>query len=174
MQPVEVPGQASFEAAFEGLFLRCCRLAHRLIGDAAVAEEVAAEAMTRAYAHWPKIAGLDYRDAWVLRVVTNLAIDRARRHRWSLVQLGRHGEAATVASGEEVTALRITLVAALSKLPRRQRQIVVLRHLSGLSEAEVAKATGLSLGTVKTHLRRGLDSLRKTLGDLTEVGTYVT
>ena len=170
-------GQASgesFESAFEALFLRCCRLAHRLLGDRQAAEEVAAEAMTRAYSHWSKVGGLDYRDAWVLRVATNLAIDRARRGRWSAWLPGGHREVPVGDRDEEITALRVTLVAALSKLPRRQRQVVVLRHLTGLSEAEVAKATGLSIGTVKTHLRRGLDALRKSLGDPSEAGNYAT
>ena len=69
----------SFEAAFDELFPRAVRLANRLLGDRAAAEDVAAEALARAYARWPKVGGLPYRDGWVLKVATNLAIDRLRR-----------------------------------------------------------------------------------------------
>jgi RNA polymerase sigma factor (sigma-70 family) len=64
----------------------------------------------------------------------------------------------------DVLVVRQTLMAALRLLPKRQREVVVMRYLVGMSEPEVAAALGLSLGTVKTHLRRGLSRLRTTLG----------
>jgi RNA polymerase sigma factor (sigma-70 family) len=162
----------SFSAAFDHLFLRCGRVAYRLLGDRWAAEDVAGEALARAYAHWPKINELPYRDAWVLRVATNLAIDKARRRaRHTAVpdeSIDLHlSDSDADAAVAQLTVLRFTLVAALAKLPRRQREIVVLRHMTGLSEVEVAAATGLALGTVKTHLRRGLMGLRRALGDET-------
>ena len=56
--------------------------------------------------------------------------------------------------------LRIALVAALGSLPRRQRQAVALRYLGDLSDGEVAVALGISVGSVKTHIHRGLGALR--------------
>jgi RNA polymerase sigma-70 factor (sigma-E family) len=153
-----VAGVESFEAAFDGLFVACGRLAYRLLGDRSRAEEIAAEAMTRAFVHWTRISGLDHRDAWVLRVATNLAIDQARRRSVD-PPLPR------AVDGAETAALRLTLLAALKELPRRQREVVVLRHLTGLSEQEVVAVTGLAPGTVRTHLRRGLHSLRRSLGE---------
>ena len=150
-----------FAQAFAELFCRCGRLAQRLLGDRFAAEEIAAEAMARAYAHWPKIRHLPHRDGWVLRVTTNLVIDRTRRRPRDIIAL-------TTSQHDELSTLRITLAAALAELPRRQREVVVLRHLTGLTEAEVAAATGLAVGTVKTHLRRGLDRLRRDLGDANE------
>jgi RNA polymerase sigma factor (sigma-70 family) len=61
-------------------------------------------------------------------------------------------------------ALRVALVAALVRLPRRQRETVVLRYLCDLPEADVALALGVSAGTVKTHLHRALASLRANIG----------
>jgi RNA polymerase sigma-70 factor (ECF subfamily) len=52
------------------------------------------------------------------------------------------------------------LGAALRALPERQREVIVLRHLAGLSEPEVAEYLGISLGSVKTHMRRAKESLR--------------
>ncbi len=146
-----------FEEAFDELFPRAVRLATRLLGDRAAAEDVAAEAMARAYARWPKVAGLTYRDGWLLKVTTNLAIDRLRR---------RPPEVSPppVDDFENGVELRLALTAALLTLAPRQRQAVALRYLGGLSDREVALALGISLGSVKTHIHRGLNGLRARMG----------
>lgn len=150
-------GDEGFEEAFDDLFPRAVRLAHRLLGDKAAAEDVAAEAMARAYARWPKVSRLPYRDGWLLRVTTNLAIDRLRRRRPEVW-------AAPAAAFEEAVELRLALNAALLTLAPRQRQAIALRYLGGLSDREVALALGISLGSVKTHIHRGLRGLRARLG----------
>lgn len=147
----------SFEAAFDELFPRAVRLANRLLGDRAAAEDVAAEALARAYARWPKVGALSYRDGWVLKVATNLAIDRLRRRTPDVWP-------STAADFEDSVELRIALNAALLTLAPRQRQAVALRYLGGLSDQEVALALGISLGSVKTHIHRGLKGLRGRLG----------
>ena len=149
--------EGSFEAAFDELFPRAVRLAHRLLGDRAAAEDVAAEALARAYARWSKVGDLPYRDGWVLKVATNLSIDRLRR---------RPPEVWPELAGdfESGVELRIALNAALLTLAPRQRQAVALRYLGGLSDQEVAQALGISLGSVKTHIHRGLKGLRVRLG----------
>jgi RNA polymerase sigma factor (sigma-70 family) len=69
----------------------------------------------------------------------------------------------------ESVALRQALVAALRRLPTRQREAVVLRYLADMSEADVGLALGIRQGTVKTHLHRGLAALRVLMGrDLKE------
>jgi RNA polymerase sigma-70 factor (ECF subfamily) len=143
----------SFEAAFDELFPRAVRLAARVLGDRAAAEDVAAEALARAYARWPKVGGLPYRDGWVLKVATNLSIDRLRRRTpevWPEVAV----------DFEDGVELRLALNAALLTLAPRQRQAITLRYLGGLSDQEVAQALGISLGSVKTHIHRGLKGLR--------------
>lgn len=146
-----------FEEAFDELFPRAVRLAHRLLGDRAAAEDVAAEAMARAYARWPKVSVLPYRDGWLLKVTTNLAIDRLRRRTPDV-------SAPPVADFEDGVDLRLALNAALLTLAPRQRQAITLRYLGGLSDKEVASALGISLGSVKTHIHRGLHGLRSRLG----------
>ena len=150
--------ESSFEAAFDGLFLRSRRLAHRMLGDAAAAEDVAAEAMVRTYARWDRVGGLPYLDAWVLRVTTNLALDQLRRRK--PVTAPRLEDVF-----EDATAQRLTLSEALGKLARRQREVIVLRFLAGLTETEIAAALGIRGGTVKTHVSRALAQLRMTLDD---------
>jgi RNA polymerase sigma factor (sigma-70 family) len=150
-------GDERFEAAYRELFPRAATLAYRLLGERAAAEDVAAEALARTYARWHKVSALPHRDAWVLRVATNLAIDCARRRPVPPALQ----DALDV---EEAATVRIALVAALESLPRRQRQVVALRYLSGMREEEVATALGVSTSTASTHLRRGLDTLRARLG----------
>jgi len=65
---------------------------------------------------------------------------------------------------------RMELVTHLARLPRRQREVVVLRYLADLPEAAVAEALGCSVGTVKRHASRGLGSLRLALGPVAEGG----
>jgi len=148
-----------FDEAFDALFGRAYRVARRILGDPTTAEDVAAEAMARAYAHWGKIALQPWREGWVVRVASNLALDTVKKRSW----LG-DAEAMDAGVEDDDVAVRLALVEALSRLPRRQREVVVMRHLGGLSEAECAEALKVSTGSVKTHLHRGLASLRSGLG----------
>jgi RNA polymerase sigma-70 factor (ECF subfamily) len=63
-------------------------------------------------------------------------------------------------------ALRERVARALEKLPRGQREAFVLVHLEGLTVVETAEATGRAVGTVKSHLHRALEALRRELADL--------
>ncbi len=147
-----------FEAAYLELFPRAATLAYRLLGNRTAAEDVAAEALARAYARWPRIAHLPYRDGWILRVAVNLAIDATRRRPFAFT-------AQEPLDATEAAVVRLALVNALRSLPRRQRQAVALRYLSGFREKEVAEALGISSGTASAHLRRGLDAMRRRLGN---------
>jgi RNA polymerase sigma factor (sigma-70 family) len=148
-------GDAGFEAAFRQLYPRAFGLAYRMLGNRAAAEDVAAETMAKALTRWDRldperVAG------WVLRVAANGAIDVLRKKGRTLVP--------GVVDLEDSTTLRLALAEALRTLPRRQREAVALRFLSDLSEAETAEALGISAGSVKTHVHRGLAALRDELG----------
>lgn len=147
---------AAFDAAFRTLYPRALGLAQRMLGNRAAAEDVAAEAMARALLRWDRLDP-DRAAGWVLRVTANHAIDVLRRR-------GRTLEPGVV-DLEDATTLRLALGEALRKLPRRQREAIVLRYLSDLSELDTAAALGISAGSVKTHVHRGLEALRHELGD---------
>ncbi len=142
-----------FEAWFDDMRAQAVRVARRIAGDRADAYDLVAEAFARALARWDKVRDLPYRDAWLLRTVANLALDAVRRKRPRV-------EAPTPVEAMDVAALRLTLSHALETLPRRQREAIVLRYLADLSENEVAATLSVSPGTVKTHVKRGLASLR--------------
>ena len=150
--------EPDFEEAFDRLWPRCYRLARRMTGNREAAEDIAAEAMARLYARWRRVGNLEWKDAWVLRVTTNLAIDA---HRRSTPPPGHE----RTFNEEDAIVVRIALVEALRALPERQRDAVVLRYLTDLDEADVARALHISPGTVKSHLHRGISTLRRRLGD---------
>lgn len=146
----------SFDDRFDVLAGLAYRVAYRLTGDRHVSEELAQEALARAYERWRKIAAYD--EAWTARVTTNLAIGRWRR-RTDVEQRLEAGAAADSGLAE-----RLDLLHALRRLPRRQRAVVVLRYLGDLSEAQVANQLGCSTGAVKQHAHRGLNALRSSIG----------
>lgn len=151
-----VRSESSFESAFDGLFELAYRVALRLHRSPAAAEDIAAETLTRAYVRWKSIGDRDWLEAWVVRVATNVALDVHRRER-------RDPRLVERPSPSEDHDHDVSVVAALAGLSRRQRQVVALRYLADFSESQVADALGLSLGSVRTHLRRGLNALRVTL-----------
>jgi RNA polymerase sigma factor (sigma-70 family) len=146
-----------FEEVFRGLFVLAHRVARRILADPDRAEDIAAEALSRAYAHWASIGHQPYREAWVVRVTMNLALNDVRRRPPPLPR-------EVVLSQEDAAVNHLLLVDALATVSARQREVLVLRHLAGLSEVEVAEHLGLGLGTVKTHLRRGREAMQARLG----------
>jgi len=147
--------RSGFEEVFDRVYPAATRLARRMVGEDE-AEDVAVEALARAMARWGRVGSLDWVDAWIMRATSNVALDvlrsRRRRARQTVV------EAFNV--DDEEVALRLTLRAALARLPRRQAQVIALRYLAALPEPDVATALGISLGSVKTHARRALAALR--------------
>jgi RNA polymerase sigma factor (sigma-70 family) len=140
-----------FDDEYPRLHARAYRVAFRVLGSRAEAEDVAAEACARAYASWRRVSG--YPEAWVAKVASNLAIDVIRRR-------GRDRELTEGTTADPRHEERLDLQRALRALPKRQREVVTLRYLADLPEEVVATALGCSVGTVKTHASRGLAALR--------------
>src|SRR5665811_532935 len=107
-----------FELAFDRLLGLAYRHARRLVGDAGLAEDLAAEALARTYVRWSKVRSYEFVDAWVLRVVTNLAIS-------AIAARVPTAAVADVIAPDDVAVLRVTLAQALRALPTRQRDAVV-------------------------------------------------
>ena len=151
------------------------RLAVLLVDDLADAEDVVQDAFLALHR---KRAGLRNSAAAVsyLRTsVVNGARSRlrrravARRHLASeMAVVAGRGEPAMAGAEDAVVvaAEHAHMIAALRALPRRQREVLVLRYWSGLSEAEIADTLHISKGTVKSAASRGLDTLERSLGEL--------
>lgn len=145
--------------------------AARLLGDRAEAEDVAQEAMLRMW----RMAG-DWRageaqlSSWLYRVAVNLCTDRqrkAQRRRTEALEDG--AEPADPAQGVVEGLLQReradALQAALADLPERQRQAVVLRHIEGLSNPEIAAILEVGVEAVESLTARGKRALTAALAD---------
>jgi RNA polymerase sigma-70 factor (sigma-E family) len=152
------PPPERFEDRFDDLARLAYRVAYRILGDREEARDITQEALARAYSRWSRVEG--HAAGWVVRVATNLALDRTRRSTRTLTAPPSRPPADPAAAAE-----RADLVRVLAGLPRRQREVVVLRYLADLPEIEVAAALGLGTGTVKSHASRGLAALRIALGE---------
>jgi RNA polymerase sigma-70 factor (sigma-E family) len=153
------PSSLSFEEVFPVLVRDAYRVAYRLLGDRTEAEDVAQEACARTYSRWASVR--DHAEPWCVRVASNLALDllRARTRAMRRNERLKTNETTTAPAIVE----RLDLYAALQRLPRRQRETVVLRYLADLSEAQTADLIGCSVGSVKTHASRGLAALKEVI-----------
>jgi RNA polymerase sigma factor (sigma-70 family) len=153
---VGVRRDESFEREFPGLYHRAMGVAARLVGPGDPAEDVAAEALARTFVHWGKVRDLPYREAWVLRVAANVAIDALRRTKPSEPR-----PAAVLDDPADGVVDRLLVAGRMRQLSKRQREVVVLRYVADLSESEVAALLGLGVETVKEHMQRAMRVLRQ-------------
>ncbi len=168
---------ASFEVLVRSHVDRCYAIALRVLGNAHDAEEVAQDALVRAYralGDYPpeRIRELRLRP-WLATIVVNLCRNQTRRRLPAttplapLVEQGLEpaaGDAGDPAGLAERSADRERLGALLATLPDRYRIPIVLRHVDDLSYAELAQILGRPEGTLKAQVSRGLALLRTTLG----------
>ncbi|ETX28381.1 RNA polymerase sigma factor [Roseivivax isoporae LMG 25204] len=140
--------------------------ASRLLSDATEAEDVAQEAMLKLWRIAPDWRAGEARiTTWLYRVTANLCIDRIRRRRGS--PLDDAPEVADEAPSAEARMLSgdraAALHAALADLPERQRQAVVLRHLEGLGNPEIARIMDIGPRAVESLVARGKRALEERL-----------
>ncbi|MGQ0824866.1 MAG: RNA polymerase sigma factor [Actinomycetota bacterium] len=159
---------AGFGDVFETYRRPALRLAYVLTGDAAEAEDVVAEAFARMYPHFTS-GKIEDPGAYLRRTVVNVVRGRFRRLATRRnYEAGRRRGEPSIGSDDVGVVERDSLRLALLSLPPRQRAAVVLRVLEDLSEADTAAMLGVSVGTVKGYVSRGLERLRAVLGDAAE------
>jgi len=160
---------AAIQAMVARKLPRMLSLAQRMLGDAAEAEDVAQEAMLRAWRQAPRwTPGQARFDTWLHRVGLNLCYDRLRRRR----------EIATDAIPDSIddgpapdrgllaaeTGARVEQ--ALTRLPERQREAIVLCHYQELGNIEAAALMEISVEALESLLSRGRRALRTALADI--------
>jgi RNA polymerase sigma-70 factor, ECF subfamily len=153
---------AMFDAFYLTTSARLVRQLALLTGDLGEAEDVTQEAYARAWLAWPEVRDYASPEAWVRTVARRLAVSRWRRMRNATLAWARHG---SPAEPRELDPSHVALVAALGRLPHRQRVAVVLHHLADLPVEEVARETGASVSAVKQQLVRGRAALAGLLAD---------
>ncbi len=161
-----VPGQQQppraleFEAFFVAELPRLVTLARGLCG-AAIAEDVAQEAMLAAYRRWAHVSRLERPELWVRRACANLAVSQFRRKVVELRALTRLGNRRPL---EELRDDNEEFWAAVRDLPSRQAQAAALRFIYDMPIADIGTALNCTPGTVKQHLSRARLALASRLG----------
>ena len=153
---------------------RVLGFAARMLSDRTEAEDVAQEAMLRLWRMAPDWQQGEARVAtWLYRVASNLCLDRLRRSRPR--GLGDMAEPEDTTPGVVARMIKadrvLALDAALATLPDRQRQAVVLRHIEGLSNPEIATVMDIGVEAVESLVARGKKGLAALLsGRRAELG----
>jgi RNA polymerase sigma factor (sigma-70 family) len=134
----------------------CLKAVTAVVGDRQLAEDLVAEAFARAWTSWSKVSRHAAPRAWVVRTALNSGISRWRRQRE--VPLADHDAAAPVQTGDGVDPM---LVAALRRLPTRQREVLALRIFLDLDTETTARLLRIAPGTVTAHMSRAVAALRR-------------
>jgi len=157
----------SFDTLYRTQWWPMLRLAQGLVDDVSSAEDVVQDAFAGLYRNSAVLADAGSGTRYLRASVVNGARSALRRRRTVRTWLGQvreseHAPAAdepSLRSAEQEAARR-----ALAALPSRQREVLTLRFLADLSDSEIANATGMSAGHVRSAASRGLATLRSTLG----------
>ncbi len=151
-----------FEDWYAGAAPRLLASLTLVTGDPHAAADATAEAMARALERWRRVRTMDAPEAWTYRVAVNVWKRQQRRS-----TLGRSLLRRTVPRSEQTStaSLPVELRELVDTLPHRQREVLVLRLVLGLSQAETAALTGIAEGTVASTLSDAKRSLRTALHD---------
>ena len=156
--------QREFAEFYAAAWDDCLRIVMVSVGNRALGEDLVAEAFTKAWASWQKVRGLAEPRAWIIRSALNAHVSWWRRHRREVALSSLDNTAVT--SPDPV--LDSSLVAALRRLPVRQKQVIALRLLLDLDTATTADMLGMSSSTVATHLHRAIAALRRDIPALND------
>jgi RNA polymerase sigma-70 factor (ECF subfamily) len=134
------------------------------VGDRDTAQDLVAEAFARAWASWPTVSRHPAPKAWVVRTALNQKVSwwRRRRREVSMADLGRVADLVVAQEGAD-SPVDPRIMAALLRLPARQRQVIALRVFLDLDTRRTAQVLGVALGTVQAHLGRAVAALRADL-----------
>ena len=172
--------QLAFERMVRPHLDRLYRLAWRLTGRKAEAEDLFQELLIKAYGKLDDLARIDEPGSWLSRVMYNLFVDERRRFTRRRLHTVHEGELAgegiegmpgndnPVGNNERLDSIR-ALEAALSELSDEHRIVVLLHDSEGYKLKEIHELTGLPVGTIKSRLHRARTRLRDIL---TQSGTF--
>jgi RNA polymerase sigma-70 factor (ECF subfamily) len=146
-----------FENWYERVHPRVVTSMLLLAGDLDLARDVVDEAFCRAFERWSRVARMASPEGWVYVVaVHELQRRRVRRRKeQAVMRSGVHAELLSVVASD--------FEALIDRLPPRQRTAVVLRHVSDLTESDIALAMNVTRSTVSNTLRDAYRNLRETL-----------
>ena len=154
---------SEFAALYEHRARDLRRVAFLLCGSWTQAEDLTQTSFAKLYAAWPRLRDPQAAEAFLRTTLTRTYIDASRRS-WRrerpVADLPDHLASPQVGSED-----RLVISDALEQVPPRQRACLVLRYYVDCTVEETARVLGCSEGTVKSNTSRGLDALRRVLGD---------
>lgn len=168
LTPSDPAAETTVAALFREHHSDLVRLAVLMVGDPPTAEDVVQDVYARLHPRWSEIAAGDAVLPYVRAAVLNGCRSVLRRRAIARRVGAVHRDEPSIKSAESEVILsedRRQVLAALARLPRRRREVLVLRYYLGLSEAEIAAVLGISPGTVKSTAARGLAALARDLGE---------
>jgi RNA polymerase sigma-70 factor (sigma-E family) len=157
--------RAEFDLFFRRHHRELARLAYTMTGNREDADDITGDAFASVWEHWARVQATDYPIGYVRKIIINLSANRVRR-----VVRERQGTSLLgpmtrwFYHGPDIGA-GLDLQAAVLALPPGRRACVVLRHVFDLTEDEVSRTLGITLGTVKSQTSKGLAQLRRSLTD---------
>jgi RNA polymerase sigma-70 factor (sigma-E family) len=156
------------ESLYATQWTRLVRLAVLLVDDVGLAEDVVQDAFISLHRHQANLRSTAAAAGYLRTSVVNGARTQLRRRLMSRRHLVTLADRASTVEGADAAVILTEqsqeLLAQLRRLPRRQREVLVLRYWAHLSETEIAETLGVSVGTVKSSASRGLDALETKLG----------
>lgn len=155
--------ERDFAAYVDGRGAALRGTAYLLCGDWHAAEDLTQAALTKLYLAWRRIDRAGSVDAYARRVLLRTFLDERRRPWRRERPAAEPPERPVITDAPHGVDERLALEAALRRLPRTQRAVVVLRHWCDLDVRETAAVLGISEGTVKSASSRGLAALREVL-----------
>jgi RNA polymerase sigma-70 factor, ECF subfamily len=164
--PAEETRAALLERLYREHSDRIYGLCLRMSGDSAQATELAQDVFVRAWEQLDRLQPGSDAGAWLWRLATNVVLNAMRSER------RRHARVAPVAEpglleraelGTPLPVRRLSLDAAMARLPERAREVFVLHDVEGFAHAEVAEMLGVAEGTVRAHLHRARTLMREAL-----------
>ena len=159
---------------FDGIVARHQKQIYRIllsmVRDADIADTLTQECFLRAFRMRGSFRGESSLSTWLVRIAINLAHDQNRSRRWAFWRkLERPEQMDAIRTADASQSPEQTLMkkesadavwSAVERLPERQKTVFLLRYVEGMPLEAIAEATGLKLGTVKSHLFRGVEAVK--------------
>ncbi len=167
---------SAFDSLVSSHYRGVYNMVYQMMGNPEDASDLTQETFVRAYTRLETFdLGRPFA-AWVRRIATNLCIDTLRKRRNPVLSLDQQAEAGfeptdtnpanSPAEQLEATEEAVRVMAAVQQLPEKQRAVVVLRHVEGMTLEEIARCLRMPLGTVKVNLFRARQTVRALVGEL--------
>ncbi|MBF8192795.1 SigE family RNA polymerase sigma factor [Nonomuraea sp. K274] len=165
-----------FEANFRQLVIdrssALFRTAYLLTGDRHAAEDLVQSALAKTATRWRGLRDPAAIEGYVRRTMYHEQVSRWRR-RSRIVEVTTAMQPDRPDDGHADAAdLRVTMRAALARLTRRQRTMLVLRYFEDMSETEIARLLGVRVGSVRSQIYRSLERLKKSAPELSAVREF--